>query len=73
MWTDPHSADRCIWADKVREARDTMVRCQGDPLAERCIAILDQVTPPDATPNATQFQDIFSANLWQGTEFPGDL
>lgn len=78
MWTDPASPERPLWAEKVREARETMARAQGDPLAERCLAIMDQVTPSDIVPGGggapvAQIQDIFSANLWQGTEFPGEL
>lgn len=76
MWTDPASPERPLWAEKVREARETMARAQGDPLAERCMAIMDQVTPGDVVPGGApqpQIQDIFSANLWQGTEFPGEL
>ncbi|KAL1406806.1 hypothetical protein Q8F55_006213 [Vanrija albida] len=72
LWTDVASPDRAAWQEAVRQTRETLMLrgVQTDPLAERCLRIIDLLTPPvqpDNVPtDVNALLDLFTANpQWQ--------
>lgn len=62
----------------MRLAHDTLRQAKGDPLADRCMRILDILTPPVSDPEATEVNSLLeflqTNPLWAGgADIAGDL
>lgn len=69
--TDPMSPDRSRWQESMRLTCDTLRSVQGDPLADRCLGIIDLLMPTVSDDLAahndvhTGLLDVFQANpMW---------
>lgn len=70
MHTDQTSPNRGQWGESVRLACDTLRAVPGDPLADRCLRIIDLLMPSltDTHVEVPSLLDFFSANpMFQGS------
>jgi hypothetical protein len=56
-----NSPDRAVWQQAVLAASDTMTIVKGDPLADRCQAIIERLMPPAAPPVVTTDVNLFDS------------
>lgn len=68
LHTDALSHERPAWSESVMLARKTLQRVQADPLADRCLRIIDLLTPivPEAAAVIPLLDQLQTNPMWQG-------
>ncbi|BEJ14418.1 hypothetical protein CspHIS471_0401850 [Cutaneotrichosporon sp. HIS471] len=79
LHADPGSPDQGIWHESIRLATETLRQFKGDPLADRCMRILDILAPPSQAAEAQNevnslFEFLQTNPMWaDSTELAGEL
>nr|XP_019043141.1 hypothetical protein I302_08852 [Kwoniella bestiolae CBS 10118]OCF22071.1 hypothetical protein I302_08852 [Kwoniella bestiolae CBS 10118] len=65
LHTDRFSTRRPIWEEQIQQARSILNSLKDDPMAERCLRIIDLLQPTVAQQNQPLYTDLFAeANNW---------
>ncbi len=79
LHTDRLSPNRAAWEDDVDRARAVLQSLRDDPLAERCLKIIELLAPPRGPQSletgfdGSQLAEMFHGNeMWLGSGFGQD-